>query len=154
MIKSRYGRFVGGRAARLCASACVSVLASVFLFACIESRIALSASAIRPASSAQNQRLDIRLRSFTPNASGRLTIEPSEGGGRGRLTVLSLPDPQTVSPGSTTYVVWVTSGGRIVNVGELRRDERGNGGLAYERPADFERYSVVVTAEPNATPER
>jgi hypothetical protein len=36
-------------------------------------------------------------------------------------------------------------------LGELRRDERGNGGLAFDSPAGFEHYGVIVTAE--ATPE-
>ncbi len=104
--------------------------------------------------SAQADRLDIRLRSFSPGATGRLTIEASEGGGRGRLTVLNLPDPQTLAAGASTYVVWASAEGRIVRLGELRRDERGNGGLAFERPATFEHYSVIVTAEATAAAER
>jgi len=103
---------------------------------------------------AQGERADVRMRSFAPPASGRVTVEASEGGGRGRVTALSLPDPQTVAPGSRAYVVWAVSEGRIIRLGELRRDERGNGGLAFERPAGFERYSVVVTAEASAEPER
>jgi hypothetical protein len=104
--------------------------------------------------SAQEQRVDIRLRSLTTRATGQLTVEASEGGGRARLTALNLPDPQTVAAGATTYVVWAVSGGRVLRLGELRRDERGNGGLAFERPENFERYSVVVTAEATAAPER
>ena len=103
---------------------------------------------------AQEDRLDIRLRSFSRGATGRLTIEASEGGGRGRITALNLPDPQAHSPGASTYVVWASSEGRVVRLGELRRDERGNGGLAFERPAGFERYSVIVTAEASADVER
>ncbi len=107
-----------------------------------------------PRAVAQADRLDIRLRSFSPGATGRLTIEPSEGGGRGRLTALNLPDPQAHSPGARTYVVWASAGGQVIRLGELRRDERGNGGLAFERPAAFERYSVIVTAEADADVER
>lgn len=99
-------------------------------------------------------RLDIRLRSLTTRATGRLTVEPSEGGGRVRMTALNLPDPRTVTPGANTYVVWVVSGGRILRLGELKRDERGNGGLAFERPEGFDRYGVIVTAEPDANAER
>lgn len=99
-------------------------------------------------------RVDIRLRSLTTRATGRLTVEPSEGGGRVRMTALNLPDPRTVTPGANTYVVWAVSGGRILRLGELRRDERGNGGLAFERPEGFERYGVIVTAEPDANAER
>jgi hypothetical protein len=102
----------------------------------------------------QGERVDIRMRSFAPPASGRVTVEASEAGGRVRLTALSLPDPQTVAPGARTYVVWAISEGRIVALGELRRDERGNGGLAFVRPEAFERYSVVVTAEASPAPER
>ncbi|MFL6257021.1 MAG: anti-sigma factor domain-containing protein [Pyrinomonadaceae bacterium] len=100
------------------------------------------------------ERVDIRLRSLTTRATGQLTIEASEGGGRARLTALNLPDPQTIAAGSTTYVVWAVSGGRIVNLGELRRDERGNGGLAFERPEGLERYGVIVTAETSPAVER
>ncbi|MET0647493.1 MAG: hypothetical protein ABW208_12815 [Pyrinomonadaceae bacterium] len=103
---------------------------------------------------AQAERVDIRLRSLTTRATGQLTIEASEGGGRARLTALNLPDPQTVAAGSTTYVVWAVSGGRILRLGELRRDERGNGGLAFERPEGFERYGIIVTAEASAEVER
>ena len=98
--------------------------------------------------------VDIRLRSLTTRATGRLTIEPSEGGGRDRLTALNLPDPHTVTPGASTYVVWAVSGGRILRLGELKRDERGNGGLAFDRPEGFERYGVIVTAEAHADAER
>ena len=103
------------------------------------------------AAARQAERVDIRLRSLTTRATGQLTVEASEGGGRARLTAMNLPDPQTVAAGATTYVVWALSGGRIVRLGELRRDERGNGGLAFERPAGLERYGVIVTAE--ASPE-
>ncbi|HYH85605.1 MAG TPA: hypothetical protein VEX60_08980 [Pyrinomonadaceae bacterium] len=115
--------------------------------------LACAAVSLLPAASAkrvQDERADIRLRSLTTRATGRLTVEPSEGGGRARLTAIGLPEPQTVAEGATTYVVWALSGGRIVRVGELRRDERGNGGLAFDRPSEFERYGVIVTAEPSA----
>jgi hypothetical protein len=99
-------------------------------------------------------RVDIRLRSLTTRATGKLTIEPSEGGGRARMTALNLPDPHTVTPGASTYVVWAVSGGRILRLGELKRDERGNGGLAFDHPEGFDRYGVIVTAEPDANAER
>jgi hypothetical protein len=99
---------------------------------------------------AQAERVDIRLRSLTTSATGQLTVEASEGGGHARLTVISLPDPQTIAAGATTYVVWAVSGGRIVRLGELRRSEAGNGGLAFDRPEGLERYGVIVTAESSA----
>lgn len=111
---------------------------------------ALTAAAAPP----QGERVDIRMRSFAPPASGRVTVEASEAGGRGRLTALSLPDPQTIAPGARSYFAWAVAEGRIVALGVLRRDERGNGGLAFERPGGFERYSVVVTAEASPAPER
>ncbi|HEX8149445.1 MAG TPA: anti-sigma factor [Pyrinomonadaceae bacterium] len=103
---------------------------------------------------AQGERVDIRLRSLTTRATGQLTVEASEGGGRARLTALNLPEPQTVTENATTYVVWALSGGRVLRLGELRRDERGNGGLAFDRPEGLERYGVIVTAETSAEVER
>jgi hypothetical protein len=97
-----------------------------------------------------NGRVDIRLRSLTTRATGKLTIEPSEGGGRVRLTALGLPDPRTVTQGARTYVVWAVSGGRILSLGELKVDARGNGGLAFDRPEGFERFGVIITAESSA----
>lgn len=131
-------------------SACVcaavaglSLAAGLYTGASAGSRPKASAAAAR----AQTERVDIRLRSLTTQATGQLSIEASEGGGRARLTALNLPDPQTVAAGSTTYVVWAVSGRRIFNLGELRRDERGNGGLAFDRPRGLERYGIIVTAE-------
>jgi hypothetical protein len=141
MKNGRACHFASGRAA-LCA----------LLLSCVAAPVPFAARAA--GARAQDARVDIRMRSFAPPASGRVTVEASEGGGRARVTALSLPDPQTVGPGSRTYVVWAVSEGRIINLGELRRDERGNGGLAFDRPAGFERYSVVVTAEASAAPTR
>lgn len=102
----------------------------------------------------QGQRLDINLRSFTPRARGRLTIEPDASGGRGRVTALNLPDPQTLSQAARTYVVWAGNEGRFIRLGELRRDVRGNGGLAFAHPAEFARYTLLITAETSADTER
>ena len=130
------------------------------LFALTLLALTLASGASLPAVAAaapratQDARVDIRLRSLTTRATGSLTVEPSEGGGRARLTALNLPDPQTVAAGATTYVVWALSGGRIVRLGELRRDGRGNGGLAFDRPEGFERCGVIVTAEQSAEVER
>lgn len=139
-----------------CARAGLCVAALLFVGAsCLSSEDTHAAGGpVARAAFAQADRLDIRLRSFSPGASGRLTVEASEGGGRGRLTVLNLPDPQTLAAGARTYVVWASAEGQVVRLGELNRDERGNGGLAFERPAAFERYSVIVTAEASADAER
>lgn len=137
------------RRACLCASALGLALACALSF---NPRAASSSS--RRAAAQGQQRVDIRLRSLTTRATGKLTVEASEGGGRARLTALSLPDPQTVAAGANTYLVWAVSGGRIVRLGELRRDARGNGGLAFERPDGLEHYGVIVTAERSADAER
>lgn len=113
-----------------------------------------AARSLKGAAAQGGERVDIRLRSLTTRATGQLAIEASEGGGRARLTALNLPDPETVAAGATTYVVWAVSGGRIVRLGELRRDARGNGGLAFERPEGLEHYGVIVTAEATADAER
>ncbi len=167
MTKSSDGRFIGGRARRRCVSACVSLCALAVVVVALAVSLhfahyngggagiittthAASRRAAVRAAAQEDSRLDIHLRSFTPGATGRLTIEASDAGGRGRLTALNLPDPQTFTTDARTYVVWATSEGRMSNLGELRRDERGNGGLAFERPADFDHYSIIVTAEPRA----
>ena len=146
---------------RACVRACLCASALVGL-ACAASLPSFDAGAARksrpPAKRAATpqgeQRVDIRLRSLTTRATGKLTVEASAGGGRALLTTLNLPDPQTVAEGASTYVVWAVSGGRIVRLGELRRDGRGNGGLAFERPGELERYGVIVTAERSADAER
>ncbi|HVF42006.1 MAG TPA: hypothetical protein VM936_03290 [Pyrinomonadaceae bacterium] len=134
---------------------CAALAALAFAAVYAPRRSGASAAAHKLSRAPQDDgRVDIRLRSLTTRATGRLTVEPSEGGGRVRMTALNLPDPRTVTPGANTYVVWAVSGGRILRLGELRRDERGNGGLAFERPEGFERYGVIVTAESDANAER
>ena len=129
-----------------------SALALAIVGAASFGQRAVSSSSRRagPVAAQDTERVDIRLRSLTTRATGKLTVEASEGGGRACLTALNLPDPQTVAAGATTYVVWAVSGGRIVRLGELRRDERGNGGLAFDRPEGLDRYGVIVTAEATA----
>jgi hypothetical protein len=137
--------------------ACVAALGALVLALASLSYAGASAGKRTPRATpaaAQNERVDIRLRSLTTSATGQLTVEASEGGGRARLTAMNLPDPQTVAAGATTYVVWAVSGRRIVRLGELRRSEAGNGGLAFDRPAGLERYGVIVTAETGAEVER
>jgi hypothetical protein len=141
---------------RLIVCACAAAAAGLTLGADFYPDAAAGSRPKAPAALVRSQaeRVDIRLRSLTTRATGQLTVEASEGGGRARLTALNLPDPQTVAAGSTTYVVWAVSGGRIRKLGELRRDERGNGGLAFDRPEGLERYGVIVTAETSAEVER
>jgi hypothetical protein len=103
--------------------------------------------------SADGRTVVVRLRSFAPRASGRLEVEPTTGGGRVRLTAVNLPLPQTLAPHARTFVAWA-SGGRILRLGELRRGARGTGSLVFSHPAEFARYSLIVTAETDARAER
>src|SRR5436305_10822202 len=142
---------------RACARACLCASALALTLVCLASfgqRSVSSSRRARRAAAQGGERVDIRLRSLTTRATGKLTVEASEGGGRARLTALNLPDPQTVAAGATTYVVWAVSGGRIVRLGELQRDARGNGGLAFDRPEGLGHYGVIVTAEATADAER
>jgi hypothetical protein len=104
-------------------------------------------------SDAAPQWLVVQLRSFVPGASGRVVVEPTAGGGMARLRATRLPAPSTVAPGARAFVVWAT-GGEIRRLGELRRDERGNAALEFAHPAGFESYSLLVTAETGAQPDR
>ncbi|HYY92893.1 MAG TPA: anti-sigma factor, partial [Pyrinomonadaceae bacterium] len=160
MSKGNQLRRAGVRACR-CASALAIALACAASFARrADSSLKASSSSSRRAATASRRaaqgggRVDIRLRSLTTRATGRLTVEASAGGGHARLTALNLPDPETVAAGARTYVVWAVSGGRIVRLGELQRDARGNGGLAFDRPEGLEHYGVIVTAEATADAER
>lgn len=95
--------------------------------------------------------VDIRLRSFTPGASGRLSLVPTTSGGSARLTTLGLPSVQTLDERARSFVVWaIAAGGRAINLGELRTDARGNGDMEFASPASLARYSVMVTAEASA----
>jgi hypothetical protein len=91
----------------------------------------------------------LRLRSFTAGATAQLEIEPTARGGRVRLTANNLPPPSALAPTAHVYLAWAT-GGRILRLGELRRDARGNAKLEFAHPAPLERYSLIVTAEENA----
>lgn len=102
-------------------------------------------------SNSGGKRLGLRLRSFHPTASGSLYFEPTAAGGVVRLTAIGMPNPLMLMPGAGSFVVWaVTTGQPPARVGELKVDASGNGGLEFPRPASFERYSVLVTAETNA----
>jgi hypothetical protein len=103
--------------------------------------------------SADGSTVVVRLRSFAPRASGRLEVEPTTGGGRVRLTAVNLPPPRSLAPNARTFVAWA-SGGRILRLGELRRGSRGTGSLVFMHPAEFARYSLIVTAEADARAER
>ncbi|HEX8136473.1 MAG TPA: hypothetical protein VF544_02675 [Pyrinomonadaceae bacterium] len=134
------------------ARAFVTTLFTLSLLLCTAAR-----AESKQAQSAQEggQRLGVRLRSFIPTATGSLHFEATPEGGIVRLTVLGLPRPETLMAAARTFVVWASaSGARVVRVGELQTDASGNGGLQFTRPQALESYSVLVTAEPNATVEK
>ncbi len=97
----------------------------------------------------QQAHMLLPLRSFASGAAARLEIEPTAGGGRVRLTASNLPPPGSVAPRARVYLVWAT-GGRIMRLGELRRDARGSAMLEFAHPTGFDRYSLIVTAEQTA----
>lgn len=135
--------------------ACLCVAASLLLIASSVSlaRVRNDAGGVSPDASVDGKTLVVRLRSFAPRASGRLEVEPTTGGGRVRLTAVNLPTPQSLAPNARTFVAWA-SGGRILRLGELRRGARGGGLLVFPHPAEFARYSLIVTAEADARAER
>jgi hypothetical protein len=126
---------------------------ALFFFGCALAAalcfVTVGAAAAEAGEALQQTNLMLRLRSFAAGASARLEIEPSAAGGRARLTASSLPPPSAVAPRARVYLVWAT-GGRILRLGELRRDARGNAALEFAHPSAFERYSLIVTAEESA----
>ena len=133
----------------LCAAALSLLIASNVSLA----RTGSGAGGVGSGAPVDGKTLIVRLRSFAPRASGRLEVEPTTGGGRVRLTALNLPSPQSLAPKARTFVAWA-SGGRILRLGELRRGAGGGGSLVFPHPAEFARYSLIVTAERDARAER
>src|SRR2546423_7523367 len=148
MSKRKHPRTALARAFA-CALALVAALAAANLF---DSRAA--AHRARAATAQGGGRVDIRLRSLTTRATGKLTVEASEGGGRARLTALNLPDPQTVAADARTYVAWAVSGGRILPLRELKRDQRGHGGPPFDRPPSLQRHRLLPPPPSSAEAER
>src|SRR2546421_7376345 len=118
-----------------------SALALAIVGAASFDQRAVSSSSRRagPVAAQDTERVDIHLRSLTTRATGKLTVEASERGGRARLTALNLPDPQTVTADARTYVVWAVSGGRLVRLGGLPHHERGNRGPPLPPPPRLQR---------------
>jgi hypothetical protein len=141
--------------ARGFAPARLACLALALLTACATARAVGAADdgADANLSDAAPQWLVVQLRSFVPGASGRVVVEPTATGGMARLRATRLPAPSTVTPGAHAFVVWAT-GVEIRRLGELRRDERGNAALEFAHPAGFDSYSLLVTAETGAQPDR
>ena len=146
------------RTMRRCAAAIFIFVLMMAALLCTEEAERVLAESGRPAPEQERaqeeqqpvKRLGIRLRPFIPGASATMFFEPTLSGGNVRLTALGLPEPQTLMPEARVFVVWaVASGAHPIRVGELQTDENGNGGLEFGRPAQFERYSVIVTVEPS-----
>ena len=134
------------------ASACAASLLLIAPGAFV-ARAENGAAGVGFAAALDGKNLIVRLRSFAPRASGRLEVEPTTGGGRVRLTAVNLPPARSLAPNARTFVAWA-SGGRILRLGELRRGSRGEGSLIFSHPAEFARYSLIVTAETDARAER
>src|SRR2546423_5941857 len=130
MSKRKHTRTACARAF-LCALSLGLSFAAAQLF---DSRASATTARARAATAQGGGRVDIRLRSLTTRATGKLTVEASEGGGRARLTALNLPDPQTVATGATTYVVWAVSGGGHRRRRETRRAPPAHGGAPPRPP--------------------
>lgn len=127
------------------------VLACAALLCVSGVRFVLSDGGTSAAQQRQGKRLDVSLRSFVQGTSGRVSVLPNANGGRVRLAAFHLPGPQLIDPRARSYVVWaVAQGGRVVNLGTIEPDARGNGGLEFASPPSLVRYSIVVTAEANA----
>jgi len=150
--RSRIWRVVGAcvrRPAFLCiASSLLLIASNTFV-----TRAENGAGGVSSAAPFDGKTLIVRLRSFAPRASGRLEVEPTKGGGRVRLTAVNLPPARSLAPNARTFVAWA-SGGRILRLGELRRGSRGDGSLVFSHPAEFARYSLIVTAETDARADR
>lgn len=143
----RHGRRLVRRGVCWCALTCAF---AAFGWIAITGALVVAHAELRDdAGVAQPANMLLRLRSFAAGASAQLEIEPTETGGRVRLRAANLPQPGTVAPGARTYLVWAT-GGRIIRLGELRRDAHGNAALQFAHPTPFERYSLIVTAEQSA----
>src|SRR2546423_3063051 len=140
-----------------CARAFLCALSLGLSFAAAQlcgSRASATTARARAASAQGGGRVDKRLRSLTTRATGKLTVEASEGGGRARLTALNLPDPQTVAADARTYVAWAVSGGRILPLRELKRDQRGHGGPPFDRPPSLQRHRLLPPPPSSAEAER
>jgi hypothetical protein len=87
-----------------------------------------------------------------PAASGELDAKTGDNGNlRLDLKVHNLAPPDKVSPGASTYVVWLgpAQGGSPQNLGALRVDSKLNGEL--HTVTSQASPTIFVTAEPNPT---
>jgi len=129
-----------------CALLCVCVMLCLLVVFTVQASDD-ETTAVQPAN------LMLHLRSFVPGAAAQLEIEPTTTGGRVRLTATNLPPPNKLAPNARVYLIWAT-GGRIVLLGELRRDARGNATVVFVNPTfAFQHYSLIVTAEQSAQTE-
>ena len=80
-------------------------------------------------------------------ASGEATVRNKGGATRVDAKLSGLPDPQRFGAEYLTYVLWaISTEGRVVNLGELQRDKRGDAKLL--ATSELQVFAMVVTAEP------
>jgi len=80
-------------------------------------------------------------------ASGEAKVESKGAGAQVEAEFSRLPDPQRFSAEYLTYVLWaIAPDGRVVNLGELRRDKMGEANLT--TTSELQVFGMVVTAEP------
>src|SRR2546423_15433064 len=107
MSKRKHTRTACARAS-VCALSLGLSLAAAQLF---DSRASATPARTRAAAVQGGGRVDIRLRSLTTRATGKLTVEASEGGGRARLTGPNPPDPPTGAPAPRPAALLAPDGG-------------------------------------------
>lgn len=80
-------------------------------------------------------------------ASGEATVENKGAVARIEAKFTRLPDPQKFGPEYLTHILWAISPeGRVVNLGELRRDKMGEAKLS--TTSELQVFGMIVTAEP------
>lgn len=89
----------------------------------------------------------------TPSAPGidaEILVGKTEGAQQIELVVEHLTDPDRLTPGATHYAVWVVpEGGQPIYTGALAVD-RGSRVGRLRATTPYDRFDVLVTAEPAA----
>lgn len=93
---------------------------------------------------------------LSPPASEVRVVETPRGNHEVRISLTRLPAPQRYDAASSTFVVWIVPPeGAPIPVGEVDYDRRSGDGFASLLTPPYERFHVMVTAEPaHRPPER
>lgn len=84
----------------------------------------------------------------SPGTDAELFVGKTDGASTIDLQLEHLTDPARLTPGATQYVVWVVpEGGQPIYTGSLRWD-RGAGTGRLRATTPYERFDLMVTAEP------